>query len=137
MPKVESAGGIVLNPRGEVLIVTNEIGTKTIPKGSVENGEEPDETARREIFEESGLDEIELVRELGVIVRPGHSREKPNIPSVEKHIHVFLARTTKTEVAPQSKDVSAAEWFLLDAIPTQLTYPEEVEFFAQHIEEIE
>ncbi len=102
MKHVECAGGIVVSINNKVLVVTNAIGSKTLPKGSLEEGEQPIEAARREILEESGLTHLDIKQELGVIIRPGYTAENAVTPSVIKHIHVFLATTDGYSSRPSS-----------------------------------
>ena len=54
MKKEFSAGGIVLKNR-TVLLIKNPAGVWTFPKGNIEKGEKPEETAVREIMEETGI----------------------------------------------------------------------------------
>lgn len=132
MKNVNCAGGIVVNPSGQILIVTNEIGSKTLPKGSMEDGETPIETARREIIEESGLRQIDIHKELGVLVRPGFTAENAITPTVIKHIHIFLVSTEEVDLNPQIEDILHAEWVNPKDVPNMLSRSEEAEFFKQH-----
>lgn len=53
---VLSAGGVVLDARGRVLVLRrSDEGIWCFPKGQVEPGETPQQTAAREILEECGL----------------------------------------------------------------------------------
>lgn len=54
------AGGLVQNERGEYLFIFNR-GKWTLPKGHVEKGEDIQRTAIREVQEETGLQEIEIL----------------------------------------------------------------------------
>ncbi|MEN3028423.1 MAG: NUDIX hydrolase [Aquificaceae bacterium] len=49
-----SAGGLLFRGR-EVLLVRNPSGVWTFPKGLIEAGENPEETALREVLEETGV----------------------------------------------------------------------------------
>lgn len=53
--ETRSAGGVVLNRQGLVLVVNQDGRTWSLPKGHVDAGEEPLEAARREAYEESGI----------------------------------------------------------------------------------
>ncbi len=52
---VAGAGGVVFNPDGEVLLLQHASGSWVFPKGHIEPGEDPLETAVREIDEEAGV----------------------------------------------------------------------------------
>ena len=58
---IEAAGGIVNNPDGDVLFI-KRLGKWDLPKGKMEKGESREESAVREIEEETGLRDVELVR---------------------------------------------------------------------------
>lgn len=58
---IEAAGGIVSNPEGEILFI-KRLGKWDLPKGKMEKGESREESAVREIEEETGLQNVELLR---------------------------------------------------------------------------
>jgi len=68
-----SAGGVVLSKSGMVLVVQQRDGSWSLPKGHVIEGEDLRETAMREIFEESGINDLHLIKLLG-----SYSRYTPN-----------------------------------------------------------
>src|SRR5690606_27915100 len=51
----------------EFLLIQDAKNRWTIPKGHIEEGEEPRQTAEREISEETGLQEMEILSWLGKI----------------------------------------------------------------------
>jgi 8-oxo-dGTP pyrophosphatase MutT (NUDIX family) len=66
-----TSGGIVFrkNEQGavEILLIQDAKNRWTIPKGHVEPGEEPKQTAEREINEETGLQEMKVYSWLGKV----------------------------------------------------------------------
>ncbi len=62
---VPGAGGLVFNPAGEVLLLRDRNGYWVFPKGHVEPGETPEQTAVREVAEETGIN-ARVVDELGL-----------------------------------------------------------------------
>ncbi|AZA99553.1 NUDIX domain-containing protein [Chryseobacterium joostei] len=56
---IEAAGGLVNNPGGEMLFI-KRLGKWDLPKGKMEKGESREESAIREIEEETGLLDVEL-----------------------------------------------------------------------------
>jgi len=76
-----TSGGIVFrrNPKTnglEILLISDAKNRWTIPKGHVEEGEEPKQTAEREIREETGLQEMKVYNWLGKVnfrYRRGHT----------------------------------------------------------------
>lgn len=57
---IEAAGGLVNNEKGDMLFI-KRLGKWDLPKGKMEKGESREESAVREIEEETGLSNIELV----------------------------------------------------------------------------
>ena len=119
-----SAGGIVRN-RGNILIVFQK-STRTwaFPKGHIELNENELEAARREIFEETQVDNLCLIKRLGSYVRPTKKSA-----TVIKHITMFLFETEEREIAPQSSDVSECVWRDLEEVRALLSYKEDLDFF--------
>lgn len=60
---VKAAGGIVLNPKGEVLFIHRR-GSWDLPKGKMDHGETPEQTAVREVAEECGIPQPVLSKKL-------------------------------------------------------------------------
>jgi len=65
MMKTHSAGGVVTNNQGKVLVVSQRGTSWSLPKGHIDPGESALAAAKREIYEESGIRDLELIRELG------------------------------------------------------------------------
>lgn len=59
-----------------------------LPKGHVENGETLEQAALREIYEETGLQRVRLIKHLGTIPRESIKR---NGDVEQKTIHFYLA----------------------------------------------
>lgn len=137
MKKIECAGGIVLGPSRGVLVVTNQIGKVTLPKGTVKKHETHIVTALREIREEGGLNKVDIIKELGTIIRPGFTAENAEAPSVTKHIRMFLCVTGEIELKPVVDDIEKAEWVNPNDVAAVLHWPEEVAFFKEHRRDVE
>jgi ADP-ribose pyrophosphatase YjhB (NUDIX family) len=133
MENVVRAGGIVLNPSGDILIITSNLNRLTFPKGKLEEGESLEEAAEREILEEGGLKKVLLKRKLGVIKRPGFSDNNDREPSLIKHIHMYLFTTSEYELNPNVSDVIKAAWIHSDSVVEILSWSEESDFFKRHM----
>ncbi len=60
---IEAAGGLVLNPKGELLMIYRN-GHWDLPKGKMEKGESPSQTAVREVEEECGVKNLRILKPL-------------------------------------------------------------------------
>lgn len=94
-----AAAVLALDTRGRILLVRQrrEAAGKDlweIPAGKLEPGEAPEEAARRELLEETGLSAKELVPLGAIYPTPGYSNEV---------IHLFWAREFKGEPEPSSE----------------------------------
>lgn len=131
MVKVESAGGVVLNNQGLILVVSQPGKSWSLPKGRVEKGESRIAAARREIFEETGLKNLKLVKELGHYKRfGGTDTGKKEL----KTIFMFLFKTSQKML--KSKDLAnkQAKWVPKEQVTKLLTYKKDKEFFKRILE---
>lgn len=129
MRKTESAGGVVLNSRGEIALVKNGHNFWGFPKGHVDPGEEILAAAIREIREETGLKDIVLIRKLGSYERYKGLPEGKEDTSELKHIHMFLFTTTEAVLKPEDPHNPEAAWVKSAEIAEMLTNPKDREFF--------
>ena len=63
IPVQKAGGGLVYNKNGEVLFIFRN-GKWDLPKGGIEKGEEIDETAVREVEEETGVSKLLVTKKL-------------------------------------------------------------------------
>lgn len=90
-----------------------------LPKGHLERGETPEQTALREVREETGIPDLELKEPLDTI--DWFFREGPDL--IHKYCHFFLMETATVETVPQLEEgITECLWLPLpDALDT-LTY---------------
>ncbi|MGH2723565.1 MAG: NUDIX hydrolase [Actinomycetota bacterium] len=111
-----SSGGVVVRsgPRGpEVLLASRKTRRGDLvwglPKGLVERGEAPEQTATREVEEETGY-RATVRQPLGDIsywfVWGGER--------VHKTVHFFLMEATGEDPGPRDHEMEEVEWFPLD-----------------------
>jgi len=121
-----SAGGAVLSVRNDVvsvpLIATRRRTRWGLPKGTVDEGETPVETAVREVREEIGL-EAEVVLPLGKIEY--FFRVKGDL--VHKQVEFYLMRWLGGSIRPQLSEVDDAVWFTLEEAIRRESYDSERE----------
>lgn len=129
MLETKSAGGIVLNSKGQILIVSQLGLSWSLPKGHIEANEDALTAAKREIYEESGVKELELIKELGSYARYRIGRDGED-KSELKTITLFLFRTPAMDLRPIDADNPEARWVDRGDVVELLTHPKDKEFFA-------
>lgn len=128
----------MLNSENNVLVVNQGGDSWSFPKGHIDEGEDAKTAAMREIYEESGVSELELVRELGEyqrykIGKGGVGEDKSEL----KTITMFLFRTrTKSELKPIDPYHPEARWVMKEKVAKLLTHPKDKEFFMQNIDDL-
>lgn len=97
-----AAGGLVFNTSHQFLVILRN-GVWDLPKGKMEAGESKEETAVREVEEECGISDVQLIRPLlttyhtyslkgSLILKPSHwylmkyNKNEPLIPQTEEGI---------------------------------------------------
>lgn len=98
--KVLSSGGVIIH-NNLILLLKKYNGDYVLPKGRVEKGETIEETALREVKEESGIDGT-IKKYLGEINYSFMNRMR-NV-KVDKTVHFFLMSTKDTHTIPQSME---------------------------------
>lgn len=132
MKETRSAGGVVLNARGEVLVVSQHGTSWSLPKGHMEEGEDALAAARREIYEESGVTALKLVRDLGSYGRFKLAADGGEDRSEFKTIHMFVFETEETELSPVDVENPEARWVDREEVAALLTHPRDAEFYETH-----
>ncbi len=98
LQREHSAGAVIYREEdGEFkfLILKYGLGHWDFPKGNVEKGEKELETVKREIFEETGISDIEIID--GFVEKVGYYyRMKGQL--VYKTVNYYLARTKQKDV---------------------------------------
>src|SRR5258708_19879248 len=133
MKKTHSAGGVVTNSGGEVLVVSQHGTSWSLPKGHIDPGENALVAAKREIYEESGIRDLELIRELGTYERHRIGVDGGDDRSELKVITMFLFRTREKSLRPVDPDNPEARRMEASKVPLLLTHKQDNEFF--HVSE--
>ena len=130
-----SAGGIVINSKGQVVIVNQHGYSWSLPKGHIEAGEDALCAAKREIYEEAGVGELELVKELGTYSRPKLSHHGHDHAEF-KTITIFLFKTHQEILQPHDTANPYARWVEKDQVVEMLSHPKDKEFFLSVLHEL-
>jgi 8-oxo-dGTP pyrophosphatase MutT (NUDIX family) len=116
-----SYGGVVV--RGEDVIVIVPRGRRRVlglPKGGADPGETPEQTAAREVREETGITASvrDLLGQVDYSYRRGGRR-------VDKTVHFFLCMFEAGDTSDHDHEVDDARWMPLREARRRLSYPGE------------
>lgn len=119
-----TGGGVVCHADRVLLLDRPQRGEVRLPKGHIDPGETPRETALRETAEETGYAGLEIVQNLGVAEVGFRYRGRDYLRTE----HYYLMRLTSCERGPQP-DVDARQfrplWCAMEEAATRLTYEAE------------
>jgi len=111
----KSCGAIIVSDTGRILLIHQQKGHWSFPKGHVESGETEEMTALREVKEEVGLDvELDTGFRMVVTFSP--------CPGVIKDVVYFLGRPLTTEIKLQKEEVIGYEWVTAEGARNALTF---------------
>lgn len=117
-----SAGGVVVRATDEgtfALVIRDPYRNWGLPKGHLEEGEEPHEAALREVSEETGLTDLRLGPELVTIDWYFRSQEV----QIHKFTTFYLMDSDSGEPVPQLEEaITECVWVPLEDAPKKITY---------------
>lgn len=112
-----SAGGVAyktIEDRTEIAIIrTSKEGRWQLPKGIIDPGETPEQAALREVREEAGID-CELLKKIHSIDYWYVDRWGQSPVRVHKHVHFFLMRFLRGDIADHDDEVDEVRWSEID-----------------------
>jgi len=112
-----AAAGVVFNERSELLLVRRALqpfrGFWALPAGYQEIDEAPEETVRREVREETGID-VSVLGLLDLLFVADDPRKPANVS-------VFLCREQGGELRAGDEEEDVA-WFPLDGLPERIGF---------------
>lgn len=112
-PTVHGCRIVALDRDGRVLLIRQSYGPNhwLTPGGSIARGEDPVDTAVRELTEETGCTLGEARKIVEIVERP---------MGAYNVVHVVVGRASGT-VRPDRREVDEADWFALDALPADIS----------------
>lgn len=126
----KSAGGVVIGPGNKILVVSQNGNSWSLPKGHLEPDEDEEAAATREIFEESGVQDVHIIAKLGEYDRARISKDGSGEDATHmKHITMFLCVTNQETLSPIDPENPEAEWLDIKDVADRLTHPKDKEFF--------
>lgn len=127
-----SAGGIVVRKKGnrpQICLVSKKGGRVwAFPKGRVDKGEVLEETAVREVLEETGH-EAEVIDKLESIEY--YFYLKDNNTFYHKTVTFFLMKVTKEDARPRDQEADSVGWYDTGVAKKKLSYLNEKKILAK------
>jgi ADP-ribose pyrophosphatase YjhB (NUDIX family) len=119
---IEAAGGLVLNPEGEVLFIYR-LGKWDLPKGKIEKGELVEAAAIREVSEECGVSELTILKSLPVTY---HTYSQRSARILKKTYWFEMKVKNKSKLVPQKEEgITEAKWMNTNELKSAMknTFP--------------
>ena len=114
----------------ELLLIKNQNGGHwSFPKGHVEGAETEEETAVREIMEETGISVI-LDTSFRHVITYAPKKE------TTKDVVYFLARAVTYDYTPQEEEIAQIKWVEINHAATLLSYDNDRQLVSQAKEQI-
>lgn len=122
MRKEKSCGCIIFNNQNKVLLIQMKQGHWSFPKGHVEENETELETARRETFEETGIN---------VDIDPNFREVSTYSPfkGVMKDVVFFVAKALNENIVVQKLELKEAKFTSIKKAKKQITFESDLEIF--------
>ncbi len=124
-----AAGGVLVDGDRVLVLRSARYDDLRLPKGHIEEGESPREAAIREVVEESGYDDIDVVADLG--------EQDVEFDVDDRHIirheHYFLMRLRSPRQAarPSEDEKFTPEWHRWEDAIAGLVFDEERKWLVQ------
>lgn len=127
IPTVEetSAGGVVLDEARQRVALIGRLDRRgrllwSLPKGHIEGEETPEQTAVREVCEETGL-RASVLQPLGTIDYWFVADDR----RIHKTVHHFLLQAHTHELSDEDVEVTEVAWVDIDELEERLAYADE------------
>ncbi len=136
--RTRTAGGIVLGEGGTIALVKRTGGAAwTVPKGHIDPGETDEEAARREIFEETGIQDLEHVADLGSYERYRIGKNGDDDDRSElKEVHLYLFAAPMGVALAPSMEIGEARWVHYREATNVLSHPKERAWYSTVFERV-
>lgn len=114
MKKEKSCGAIIINDN-KVLMIQQNDGVISFPKGHTENNETEIETAMRETKEETNID---------ILINPNLRFETSYIvnSNIDKTVVYYIAKNLNNKIIKQEKEIKDIKWVPIDEVMDLLQY---------------
>ena len=117
--------GVVLYcnfPRSlKFLILKHKKGHWSFAKGHKDKGETAFETAKRELHEEAGIDDVEFISKR-ILLNEEYTFVNKSKDIVKKEVRYFIARSKSKKVKIDNREITGYKWCTLNAAEKVITF---------------
>jgi ADP-ribose pyrophosphatase YjhB (NUDIX family) len=111
--RIDAAGGVVKNEKGDLLFIFR-LGKWDLPKGKLTKNETPEDGAKREVMEETGLKELELLKPLTTTY---HIYERKGKRILKKTRWFEMSASGTQRLIPEAKEnIEEVRWMAVDEL---------------------
>jgi len=118
-----TAGGVVIKDNQVLILRRNGHNDVRLPKGEIEPGETPQAAAMREVTEESGYTDLEVIADLGHDVTPLPYPHE--IVLRDERYFLMLLHSDRQVTRPSQDHIFTPLWRSWDHALSELTFEEE------------
>jgi 8-oxo-dGTP pyrophosphatase MutT (NUDIX family) len=119
---IKAAGGLVKDPQNRLLFIYR-LGFWDLPKGKIETGEDAPAAALREVTEETGLNNLKIIKPLPSTY---HIFERKGKQCLKQTYWFEMSSSREGPLLPQvEEDILEVRWFSRQKVtlPLSITYP--------------
>ena len=108
-PTIIAAGGLITNEKGKLLMIFRR-GKWDLPKGKLDEGETIEECAIREVKEETGLQQVTLIKSLGITYHEYFDKYTQRDVIKESHWFEMKADGGQKLIPQTEEDIEQIVW---------------------------
>lgn len=125
----EKSCGCIIVKDGKVLLIEQVSGHWGFPKGHVEHDEEEEQTALREVKEETNLD-------VKIDSNKRYVEKYITDKGTDKEVVLFVAEPINEEIKMQEEEVSKIKWMSFEEAINQITFEETKQILKQVLRDL-
>lgn len=103
------------------LILKHKKGHWSFAKGHKDKGETAFETAKRELHEEAGIDDVEFISKR-ILLNEEYTFVNKSKDIVKKEVRYFIARSKSKKVKIDNREITGYKWCTLNAAEKVITF---------------
>lgn len=121
----DDAGAIVINKKTrDVALVKMHHNVWGFPKGGIRENENILDAAKREVYEETGIKQVDVIKKL-----PTYQRENSYKPDEFITINMYIFETDVDDIKQVEYDIAEVKWCSIDEVENVLSIEADVQYY--------